>query len=230
MANSYRTAERLHATYGVEAGVLHPPLDSRWLDRPLADPAGSPSALVVSRLRPDKHVDVAIAACARLGVPLTVVGEGPDLRRLQDLAGPSVTFIASLSDAALAAAYGAHSVVLCPGRDDFGLVALEAGSAGRPVVASSTGAGMETVLHRETGWLVGGWHADDWAAAVGSVLQRRWDASALRNAARRFGVGAFDDQLARWLEPLVDPGPSRPAVHAHEPAGTASVPRALVTS
>lgn len=206
LANSQRTADQLHARYGIDAAVLHPSPDADWLGTTLVESAWPPRALVVSRLTASNRVDVAIAACREIGIPLTVVGDGPDLRRLREMADPSVTFVASLSDAALAAAYRAHAVVLCPGTAHFGLVPLEAGYAGRPVIASSAGAAMESVLHRETGWLVGGWDAVDWARALTQVLQRRWDPFALRAAVQRFGsTAAFRDRLGASLSAVVDP-------------------------
>ena len=203
--NSYRTAQRLQAVYGIEPEVVHPPLDPSRLGPSLAEPPWPPRCLVVSRLAAGERVDVAIAACREAGIPLTVIGEGPDERRLREMADGSVTFVPPVSDPVLADAYRSHSVVLCPGRDHFGLVPLEAGYVGRPVVASSCGGAMETVLHRETGWLVGGWDPLDWAMGLTAVLQRRWDPLALRAVAQRFGTAAFDDGLARWLGALVAP-------------------------
>jgi glycosyltransferase involved in cell wall biosynthesis len=227
VANSYRTAVDLRSSFGVDAGVLHPPIDTTWLDPRLDGPAWPPRALVVGRLLPEKRIDVAIAACREVGIPLTVIGEGPDESRLRGMADASVTFVASTSNSALASAYAAHTVVLCPGQDHFGLVALEAGYMGRPVVASSAGGGMETVLHRETGWLVGGWDPVDWANALGSVLQRRWDPQLLRSAANRFDAASFDEGLAQWLRPLLD----RDTELSHTPArGVAPSHRSLLAS
>jgi glycosyltransferase involved in cell wall biosynthesis len=204
LANSQRTADQLRARYGIDADVLHPVLDMRWLGTTLTEAAWPPRALVVSRLVPDNRVDVVIAACREIGLPLTVVGEGPELRRLIDFADSSVVFVSSLSDAALATAYRSHAVIICPQHEHFGLVPLEALYAGRPVVASSSGGAMESVLHRETGWLVGGFNPTDWARALTQVLQRRWDPALLRSSVARFTAnGAFDDGIAAWLGALV---------------------------
>ncbi len=197
--SSHRAAQRLRDGYGIEPEVLHPPLDTARLGPSLVEPAWPPRCLVVSRLVPQERVDVAIAACREVGIPLTVIGEGPDQRRLREMADESVTFVSSVSDPELAAAYRSHSVVLCPDQGHSGLEPLEAGYVGRPVVASSAGGAMETVLHRETGWLVGGWDPLDWAMGLTAVLQRRWDLRALRSFAERFGTASFDAGLARWL-------------------------------
>jgi glycosyltransferase involved in cell wall biosynthesis len=204
LANSERTANQLKARYGIDAGVLHPVLDMSWLGTTLTEAAWPPRVLVVSRLVPGNRVDVAIAACREIGVPLTVVGEGPELRRLIEMADGSAVFVSSLSDAALATAYRSHAVVLCPQHEHFSLVPLEALYAGRPVVASSSGGAMESVLHRETGWLVGGFNPTDWARALSEVLQRRWDPAHLRSSVARFtAASGFDDGIGAWLGALV---------------------------
>ena len=196
---SHRAAQRLRSAYGVDAEVLPPPLDTSALGESLQEPPWPPRCLVVSRLIAEERVDVAIAACREVGIPLTVIGDGPDGHRLHEMADGSVTFVSSTNDAELTAAYRSHSVVLCPSRDDPGLVPLQAGYLGRPVVASSAGGAMETVLHRETGWLVGGWDPLDWAKGLTAVLQRRWDLRVLRSFAERFEPASFDAGLARWL-------------------------------
>jgi glycosyltransferase involved in cell wall biosynthesis len=121
------------------------------------DPDGP--ALVASRLAVEKGVDVAIAACARAGVGLTVAGDGPQLAALRAVAerqglaaldgphGPppaagQVRFTGRLDRDALHARRAGSSVELVPSRahETFGLAAIEALAAGLPVVASAVGA------------------------------------------------------------------------------------------
>lgn len=100
-------------------------------------------ALVVSRLAPEKAVDVAIAAAARAGLPLTVCGDGPLRGELRaQAAGAYVTFTGRVEDAELARLRARHAVALVPSRahETFGLAALEALAAGLPVAATAVGA------------------------------------------------------------------------------------------
>jgi glycosyltransferase involved in cell wall biosynthesis len=117
-----------------------------------ATPAPAPAAravparaLVVSRLSREKGVDLAIDACARAGLPLTVCGDGPlaaGLRAHAAAAGADVTFTGRVDDAELARLRAAASVALVPSRahETFGLAAVEALAAGLPVVATCSGA------------------------------------------------------------------------------------------
>lgn len=112
-----------------------------------AAPAGG-YALVVSRLSPEKGVDVAIDACALAGIPLVVAGEGPELPALRERAGDGdVRFLGRVDDTELARLRAGASIALAPSRsaESFGLAAAEAMAAGVPVVASRVGALPELV-------------------------------------------------------------------------------------
>lgn len=204
-ANSQRTAAKLRRLYKIDSQVLYPPLASGALPVTLSPVGGSPSALVVSRLLPYKRIDVAIAACRSLGIPLTVVGDGPDRSRLTHLADDSVRFRHDLTNEELAAAYVQHSVVICPGQEDFGYIPAEAAYAGRPVVAAAGGGAEETVLHGSTGVLVAGDDPEAWADAIKWVLAQDWDPTELRDASARFSAAEFAIGVSRWLAPIIDP-------------------------
>lgn len=204
-ANSRRTSARLHETYGIDVPVLYPPLDTESIPFSLSEPCTPPRALVVSRLLPYKRIDLAVAACWLVGIPLTVIGNGPDRDRLRRLADDSVTFRSAVSNAELAKAYADHAVVLCPGQEDFGYVPVEAASSGRPVVAAAGAGAEETVLEGSSGLLVRGTDATLWARAIETALDRPWFPDELRSSASRFSADTFALGLTDWLSPLADP-------------------------
>jgi glycosyltransferase involved in cell wall biosynthesis len=125
--------------------VLAPPL------RTFAEASQAASgrhALVVSRLAPEKGVDVAIEACRRAGRPLVVAGDGPDLEKLRaQAAGGEVTFTGHVRDERLARLRSEAAIALVPSRsaETFGMAAAEAMAAGVPVAASAVGGLAELV-------------------------------------------------------------------------------------
>src|SRR5262249_60727705 len=114
-----------------------------------AERAGSPRpsasaryALVVSRLAPEKGVDVAIDACRAAGISLVIAGKGPELRALRERAGDGdVRFAGEVDDGELARLRAGAAIALVPSRsaESFGLAAAEAMAAGLPVAASRRG-------------------------------------------------------------------------------------------
>jgi glycosyltransferase involved in cell wall biosynthesis len=100
-------------------------------------------ALVVSRLAPEKGVDVAIAACAAAGLPLVIAGDGPELAALEVAArGTRTTFAGRVGARDLGRLRATAGLAIVPSRsaETFGLAAAEAMAAGLPVVASAIGA------------------------------------------------------------------------------------------
>jgi glycosyltransferase involved in cell wall biosynthesis len=181
--------------------VLAPPLRSL---APGARPAAGRSslgsdgsyALVVSRLAPEKGVDVAIDACAIAGIDLVVAGDGPELERLSARArGAKVEFVGRVGDAELSRLREGASVALVPSRsaETFGLAAAEALAAGIPVVASRVGALPELV---EEGALVPPGDARALAAAIPRVAP---DAGAAERGRERVLARCAPEVVARGL-------------------------------
>src|SRR5881227_4486711 len=95
VTNSRTTQARIRAYFGRESTVVHPPVDtSRFSAGPVGD-----HYLVLSELMPHKRIDMAVQAFNELRRPLVVVGDGPDMRRLRRLAGPSIRFAGRVTDA-----------------------------------------------------------------------------------------------------------------------------------
>jgi glycosyltransferase involved in cell wall biosynthesis len=132
-------------------------------------------ALVVSRLAPEKGVEVAVDACRIAGVPLVIAGDGPQRDALRERAdGGDVRFAGHVDDAELRCLRAGAALAIVPSRsgETFGMAAAEAMAAGVPVVASRVGALPELV---ESAGLVDPADATAFAGAIG----RRWrDAAA----------------------------------------------------
>jgi len=139
-------AQRLHelgaALPASRVHVLPPPVATP-AEGSAAPPAMDPYALVVSRLSPEKGVDVAVDACRSAGIALLIAGEGPERAALEARArGGEVRFLGRVEGAELAALRAHAAIALAPSRsaETFGLAVAEAMAAGLPVVASRVGA------------------------------------------------------------------------------------------
>ena len=110
--------------------------------------------LVVSRLVPHKRVDLAVRACTRYGIPLKVVGTGRSENELRGMAGPTVEFLGRLDDDDVQELMARCKGFILAGSEDFGISAVEAQAAGRPVIAFGAGGALESVIPGETGALL----------------------------------------------------------------------------
>jgi glycosyltransferase involved in cell wall biosynthesis len=146
-ANSETTRKRVKRYFGREADVLYPPVETT---RFAPGPVGS-DYVVLSELMPHKRIDLAVEAFSELQLPLTVVGNGPDARRLRRIAGPSIRFTGRVSDDEAAALLSSAKALVVTATEEFGIAAVEAQAAGRPVIALNEGGVRETVVEGETG-------------------------------------------------------------------------------
>src|ERR687897_3126173 len=91
VANSHVTAARIERYFGRSSTILYPPVELGRFTAAPPEVIGE-EYVVLAELMAHKRIDVAIRAFNALGLPLTVIGDGPAARRLRRLAGPTVTF------------------------------------------------------------------------------------------------------------------------------------------
>jgi glycosyltransferase involved in cell wall biosynthesis len=222
VANSHYVAGRIRRYYNHGSTVVYPPVDTAFY---CPDPVRSPEPffLVVSALVPYKRLDVAIEACAEVGVTLKIVGKGPEegrLRRLIRTRGAEVELTGWLADDEIRALYQRCRAVLMPGVEDFGMVPVEAQACGRPVVALAQGGAVESVVDGVTGVLVRDPSVAAFAAALRDVSARTFDAAAIRRHAESFGKARFQEQFQALVnsDPSTGSGASRAASRDGVPA------------
>jgi glycosyltransferase involved in cell wall biosynthesis len=193
LANSRATQRRIHSYWGRESTVVYPPVDT---DR--FAPAESPgeSYLVLSELMRHKRIDIAIEAFNKLRLPLTVAGDGPEARRLRRMAGPTIRFTGRVSDAEAARLFATCRALVVPSVEEFGIVAVEAQAAGRPVLAIQAGGTCETVVDGVTGRFWSG-DSDALADAVLAFDPDSIDPAACVENAGHFARAVFAEALPR---------------------------------
>ena len=149
IANSAFIAERIRRIYGRDSVVVHPAVD---VDRFTPSNNQGDFFLVVSELVSYKRVDLAIDACCQVGRKLVVVGDGPEAKHLRKRAANSdVVFLGRAPDAEVAKLMAECRAFIHPQIEDFGISAVEAQAAGRPVIAFRAGGALETVIEGKTG-------------------------------------------------------------------------------
>ncbi|MSO84040.1 MAG: glycosyltransferase family 4 protein [Acidobacteria bacterium] len=205
VANSAHVAGRIRRYYNRVATVVHPPVDTIFFHP--ADVLPGSHFLVVSALVPYKRIELAMAACDRVGATLRIVGDGPDRARLEAQAGPNVTFLGRLSDEAVRDEYRKALAVVLPGEEDFGIVPVEAQACGRPVVAFGRGGALETVIDDQNGVLFAEPDAGSLSAALDRVSRQRFDSVRISLDAQRFSR----DRHVQRLREVIDETIAAPA-------------------
>jgi len=195
LANSRTTEARIRAYFGRESKVIYPPVDtSRFRTGRVGE-----YYLVLSELMPHKRIDTAVRAFNRLGLPLVVAGDGPETRRLRRLANPNVSFAGRVTDVEAAELLQGCRALIAPAVEEFGIAAVEAQAAGRPVVSIKAGGALETVREGVTGafWTGG---VEALASAVAGFDDAAVDPADCVKNAKRFDASVFAASLPREID------------------------------
>jgi glycosyltransferase involved in cell wall biosynthesis len=209
IANSRFTASRMRRYWGRRARVVHPPVEvERFCWRqPRED-----FYLSVCRLVPNKRVDLVVRAFTLTGLPLVVIGDGPERSRLEAMAGPTVRFLGRRPDQEVAEWLARCRAYVNAGLEDFGIAPVEAMAAGAPVIAYGAGGFCDSVrpldgtTSQPTGLLFHPQSVDGVVAALEHFASERlWlrlPPEGQRLWAEHFSPACFQRRMARHLEGL----------------------------
>ncbi len=200
--NSGNVQHRLRQYIGLDATVVYPPCDVerfRWLGQ-------DDYYLSGARLEPLKRVDVVIEAFKSMPDKKLIVASGGTeeaaLKKLADGAS-NITFSGWSSDQELATLVGRSiAVIYVPVDEDFGMSAVEAMAAGKPVIGVAEGGLRETVVDGQTGKLT---PADPGPEDLINAVQAVTPSAALEmrtaceQRARRFSRERFRQDISQLL-------------------------------
>jgi len=175
VANSAFVAERIKRIYGRDSVVVHPPVDVEFFSA--AERKAGDYYLFVGAPVAYKRLDLARAACAKMGRELVVAGGG------------------SVTGEELRSLYAGAKALLFPGLEDFGIVPVEAQAAGCPVIAYGAGGALETVVEGRTGMFFKEQTVESLCAAIEEFESHEFTADACRENARRFAKSVFFDKM-----------------------------------
>lgn len=200
LANSRLVQERIRTHYGRDSTLIYPPVDTDYFT-----PGGEDDEyfVVVSALNPYKRVGLAVEAFNRLGLPLVVIGEGPERERLEQLAKSNVRVLGRCDTEEVRYHLQRCRAFVMPQEEDFGIAAVEAQSAGRPVIAYQAGGALETVVAGESGLFFAEQTPESLSDAVRRFEQENFSKEACRENALRFSKDRFQREYAGQVERLL---------------------------
>ena len=147
-AISQGIARRIQTAYQREARVIYPPVE---IERFHPNGSRGDYFVTLSRLVAHKRIDLVIEGFSKLNLPLKIIGDGPERKRLQKLATPNIEFLGYQPDKTVAQLVSKARGFVCAAEEDFGIAIVEAQAAGCPVIAYKAGGALETVIDEVTG-------------------------------------------------------------------------------
>jgi len=193
VAISQMIQKRIAKFYHRSSKLIYPPV----IQPPVIVSQKQPYWVIVSVLAPYKQIDQAIRICIKRNERLVIVGSGPDLQRLEEVAqgNSKIQFVGRVSQKDKWRWLSDAQGFLFCSIEDFGIAPIESLGCGTPVVALNRGGLAETIRHLKTGVLYDEPTDDDLARAMELCLQTSWSEIELRKSAKRFRPEVFQTKF-----------------------------------
>jgi len=198
VANSEFVARRIKKYYNKDAIVINPPvnIDNFYID---ADNEAD-YFLMVGRLIAYKRHDIAIDAFNKLGLPLKIIGRGPELTALKKRAKSNIEFLERVDDEKLAKYYACAKAFIFPQEEDFGIVAIEAMAAGRPLIAYRGGDIVEHMREPQMGIFFDEQTPQSLITAVKNFDKYCFDTQYIKKQSQQFDRVVFKRTMKDYVE------------------------------
>jgi glycosyltransferase involved in cell wall biosynthesis len=197
IANSQFVAKRIKKYYHQDSKVIHPPVKTNLFY--LADRLDK-YFLMVGRFLPYKRFDLAIEAFNQLGLPLKIIGDGPEKKKLQKKAKKNIEFVGLVSDEELKDYYAHCQAFIFPQEEDFGITAVEAMAAGRPVIAYQAGGALEIVQAGITGLFFKEQTPAHLVETLRKFKTTDFDPNVIREKAMEFDQEKFKEKIKEFID------------------------------
>jgi glycosyltransferase involved in cell wall biosynthesis len=184
--------------YGRDSVVIYPPVDVERF-RGSANNHDRNGFVVAGRMAPYKKIDLAVEACTKLSLPLTVAGDGPMYAQIKELAGPTIKFVGSVTDSDMPKHFAAARCLIFTGLEDFGIIPIEAMAAGTPVLAYKAGGALD-YINPKTGRFFERQTVDSLVSALQKFDASRFKQSDLSNQAAKFSKSKFMSSIMDFVE------------------------------
>lgn len=197
IANSHAIRRRIQKYYQRDSQVIYPPVDAQSFS---ISPTIGNYYLIGGRLVAYKRYDLAVMAFNRLGIPLKIFGNGPELKNLKSIAKSNIEFLGKVSPDELKKLYRECVAFLHPQEEDFGITAIEAMASGRPVIAYAAGGALETVVPGKTGELFDDQNWETLADTIVRFHPEQYSPEEIRAHALQFDTEVFKKRVHDFVD------------------------------
>ena len=158
--------------------------------------------LLVSRLVRYKRIDIVVEAFNALGWPLVIVGDGAERNSLKNMAQKNIRFAGFVTESTLKEYYKNCRAFVFAGSEDFGIAAVEALAAGKPVIAYRNSGLTEVIQPGITGELFDVQSPESLIATLNIFNNKWYDSYFCIERAKQFSKENFKTQMKQTVETL----------------------------
>lgn len=196
-AISRHVAKRIQKTYGREATVIYPPVNTDFFEMRTKK---EDFYIAASRMVPYKKMDLIVEAFS--GMPdkkLIVIGDGPDFEKVKSKATKNIEMLGNQPDVELRNYLQRAKALIFAPIEDFGILPVEAQACGTPVIAFGKGASLETVKRDITGVFFEEQTPDSIREAVKRFETIELNPTLIRAHAVTFNPQRFSQEFSAWV-------------------------------
>lgn len=197
IANSNFVGNRIKKYYNKKSNTIYPPVKTSFFQN---TGESKDYFLMLGRFLPYKRFDIAIEAFNDLGLPLIIIGGGPEKEKLIKKAKSNIKFLGNLGDKEARKYYSECKAFVFPQEEDFGITAIEAMASGKPVIAYRGGGALETVEENKTGIFFSEQNKESLIDAVKEFQDNQFDSSYIRDYSLRFSEDRFKQEIMKFIE------------------------------
>ena len=197
IANSNFVSMRIRKYYDKNSVVINPPAS---IDKFNISKNVENYFLMTGRALPYKRFDIAVKAFNELGLPLKIIGKGPEIKKLKKIAKNNIEFLGYLSDKETSSYFSKCKAFIFPPEEDFGITPLEAMASGRPVIAFKGGGALETIIENKTGMFFSKQTAKSIIEVVKKFDSKNFNPKEIRAHAMKFDKEIFKKKIKKFIE------------------------------
>ncbi|OGZ62105.1 MAG: hypothetical protein A3H51_01500 [Candidatus Spechtbacteria bacterium RIFCSPLOWO2_02_FULL_38_8] len=200
VCNSKFVESKIKKYYKQNAEVIHPPLNFNkfYITKP------KDYFLLTGRMVPYKRFDIAVNAFNDLGLPLKIIGTGPEMKKLQKIAKNNIEFVGLVSEQDLPKYYANAQAFIFPQEEDFGITALESMASGRPVIAYKKGGALESIKENDSGVFFDKQTPEALVEAVKKFQTMEFDSEKIRMSVAKFDKLEFRKKIVDFLNKILE--------------------------
>lgn len=202
ITNSEYTKSMIKKFYNRDSIVIHPPVEINKF-KPKNFDSSRHGLVIAGRQTPYKRFDLAIKAANKLRIPLVVIGNGPEHKRLLKIAKKSITFLTSVNDLTLIEHLQSALGFVFPGKDDFGIVAVEALAAGTPVIAYKQGGALDYIKNRKNGIFFNRQSTDNLIKAIQELMDKKFNYQKVYESSLAFSEEVFKQKIKSFIKEIL---------------------------
>lgn len=203
VANSHFVQNRINKFYRRSSIVIHPPVD---VNKFSVNKNHNNYYLWAGELVGYKRPDLLVDAFNENEKPLRVIGSGPAEKELKRKAKKNISFLGKLPDKEFREQIEGCLALVFPGEEDFGIIPVEAMSAGKPIIAYNSGGAQDTVTI-ETGVLFNNQTKDSLKQSIVQFEEKHargfFDEIKISEHAQKFSSKRFKREFSELVDRLL---------------------------